>query len=213
MSEAVQIAGPRGLVATTKVLLWIFLAVAAAGALYSLITGVIGLVHTLSTGLINLTLVAETKAAIFGGTDPRFATHIVAGHFSSADVTVAGLPAGIVATVVVSDVSKTLTEVALCVLVAVLAWRMLRRRPFRRSLSLTVSLAGLILVVGGVLGQGTAAIAGGATAAQLNGGGNGYWPLAGRFDPTLPVVGLVLVLVGLVFEYGTRLQNDTEGLV
>ena len=47
----------------------------------------------------------------------------------------------------------------------------------------------------------------------MAGSRRGLWPLAGRFDLTFLGVGLVLLLVGLAFEYGERLQRDTEGLV
>jgi hypothetical protein len=57
------------------------------------------------------------------------------------------------------------------------------------------------------------ALAGGLAASEINGHDHGYWPLAGTFDPTLVVFGVVLLLVGLAFEYGARLQKETEGLV
>jgi hypothetical protein len=213
MSTEVQIAGSRPVVAATRVVLWAFVGIALLAAAASLVVGIVGLVHTTTTGLSNLTLVNDTKAAIVDGADPRYPVHIVTSQFPSATVVVSGLPGAIRAAVIVAAVATTLTEVTLCLTIALLAWRMLRRRPFRRSLSLSVSLAGLILVIGGLLSQGATAIAGSATALQLNGGGEGRWPIAGRFDPTWIVFGIVLVLVGLAFEYGERLQRETDGLV
>ncbi|HEX3680319.1 MAG TPA: hypothetical protein VHU90_11410 [Galbitalea sp.] len=82
-----------------------------------------------------------------------------------------------------------------------------------RGLSTMVVSLVTIAAIATVLSQAGVALASGAAAKELNGGGNGFWPLAGRFDPTLAIFGIVLLLVGLAFEYGTRLQKETEGLV
>ena len=50
---------------------------------------------------------------------------------------------------------------------------------------------------------------------QLNGNstGDGFWPMIGTVDGAPFGIGICLLLVGLAFEYGERLQRDTEGLV
>ena len=49
---------------------------------------------------------------------------------------------------------------------------------------------------------------------ELDGAGrDGIWPVTGSIDFTFVSFGVVLMLVGLAFEYGERLQLDTEGLV
>lgn len=114
----------------------------------------------------------------------------------------------------VGGAAAMLTQAALCAAVAVLAWRVPRRNPFRRSVSLAVTCAGAILLVGGMISQAANSIATGLAASELNvSGSRGFWPLAGRFDPTFLVIGVVLLLVGLAFEYGERLVRDTDGLV
>jgi hypothetical protein len=42
---------------------------------------------------------------------------------------------------------------------------------------------------------------------------DGFWPVAGSNISAYVAFGVVLMLVGLAFEYGERLQRDTEGLV
>jgi hypothetical protein len=213
MSETSALTGPRPVVAIAQVVLWLFIAAAATVAVLSAVSGIGTIVHSLASGLTPVTLVADKGAALFQLNDTHASPHIVSGHFSTATVTVSHLSAWVVTITIVSAVATLLTELTLCAMVALLAWRLLRRRLFRRSLSVTVIAAGFVLAVGGTLSQSAAAIAGGATASALNGGGRGYWPLAGRFDPTVAVFGIVIILVGLVFEYGGRLQKDTEGLV
>ena len=107
-----------------------------------------------------------------------------------------------------------LTRVAIATLIALLSWRLLRGAVFARSLSFVAVIAGGALLIGGALTQGLGSLADAMAAADLNGpGGRGFGPLAGRLDFTTIVTGLILLLVGLAFEYGERLQRDTEGLV
>jgi hypothetical protein len=195
------------------VILWTALVAALASGVASLASGVAGLVQTLTSGRSLVTLSA------LGGADQRYTyqtsvhAHIVSGHYSYDAVVVAGLPGSVTAYVLVASIATMLTEVALCLTIALLAWRMLHHRPFRRSLTRTVGVAGAILALGGLLSQGATALAGRATATLLNENDHSFWPVAGRFDPTWIVFGVVLLLVALAFEYGERLQSDSEGLV
>ena len=67
---------------------------------------------------------------------------------------------------------------------------------------------------GGFISQGSGSLATAMAASELNGAGrDGIWPVAGSIDFTFVAFGVVLMLVGLAFEYGERLQRDTEGLV
>jgi hypothetical protein len=105
-------------------------------------------------------------------------------------------------------------QVSLWALVAYLCWRLLHGRALRRSVSTIVGIAGVVLVVGGFAQSTASAIASGVAAQQLNTAAhNSFWPLSGRFDFSLTGTGFVLLIVALVFEYGARLQKDTEGLV
>ena len=212
MPQPNQLAG-RGFTArSTRVVVWLCL---AAAVLVGGITLVVGLTEIVS-GLVNnrtaLTLIADRPlpAAEASSSGSR----IIEGSFETAHVIVADLPFRISALVAAATLVDVLTRGAIASLVAILSWRLLRGAVFARSLSLVAVFAGGALLIGGVLTQGFGSLAAMMTAADLNGpGGRGFWPLAGRLDFTTIITGLILLLVGLAFEYGERLQRDTEGLV
>jgi hypothetical protein len=210
MADTSLIAGPRPIVAVARVILWVFFVVALLVGLACLVGGGIAIGEHLASGYTALTLVADKPLP---KTLHPAALSLINAEYPSASVQVRGLSAGIVGLVTAAAVATVLIQVALSGLVALLAWRLLRGGVFQRAISRAVTAAGLILAIGGMVSQAGVALAAGAAASELNGGGNGFWPLAGRFDPTLTVVGVVLLLVGLAFEYGTRLQADTRGLV
>ena len=210
MTDTSQIAGPRVLVGFTRIVLWVFFVAAILVGVATLVGSTVEMATGLSSGHIPLTLVAE-KALPPAATNCAGCT--LTGTFSSAEVSVGGLSGEVVGFALAAGIATGLTDIALSALVAILAWRLLRRGFFRRTLSNTVSAAGAVLTIGGMISQGGVALAGGLAASEINGHGHDYWPLAGTFDPTLVVFGIVLLLVGLAFEYGARLQKETEGLV
>lgn len=213
MSSPAVIAGSRPAVAVKRVALWIVFVAALAAGVAAVAFGIAGMVQSLSTGLSTVVLLPSRGAQIFNVNDKYGTVHIVNGQFSYSSVVVRGLPGSIVAYIVVAAVATILTEFALCAVIATLAWRMLNHRPFRRSMTLSVGAAGVILIVGGLLSQAATSLAGSATASVLNRNDHTFWPVAGRFDPTWIVFGVVLLLVALAFEYGERLQSDSDGLV
>lgn len=130
----------------------------------------------------------------------------------------------VIAFATAASIAQVLTQAACTALVAVMAWRLLHRRPFRRSLSTITTAGGIVVFIGGAFTQGlglfTDALAnsslpsGGADSQ----GGNGtqtpaWWPFPGTFDSSFIALGIVLILVGLAFRYSQHLQHDTEGLI
>jgi len=197
--------------ATVRVVVWFFFGVAVLVGILTLVFGSIEIISALASGHTQLTLVAEhaLPAAAHGGK-----ATIVSGGYESAAVTITGAAAGVVVIATISSIATVLTKVALASVIAVMAWRILRGSPFRRSVALAVTIGGAVLLIGGILAEVSPALGNALAATELNGSGRfGFWPLAGRFDPTTIVIGVVLLLVGLAFEYGERLQRDTEGLV
>jgi hypothetical protein len=210
LADTTLIVGPRPIVAVARIILWSFFGIALIAGIYSLISGGITIGQHLASGYTQLTLVADKPLP------PQLhpaRLSLLNGQYDTASVSARGMSATVVTLVTAAAIATVLVQVSISALVALLAWRLLRGGLFRRSISRAVSAAGLILAIGGVISQAGVALAGGAAAKELNGGGAGFWPLAGRFDPTLPIFGIVLLLVGLAFEYGARLQKDTEGLV
>jgi hypothetical protein len=222
MSQSSRPAGSRAVITLSRFVLGVWFVVAIVAGVFSLIGGVSGILDNFAGGRTPLTLVADKPlSALSGGVAAGgvpaggvAATHLTSGNFPSASVSATGMPVFITVFALAAAIALIATEITLCALIALLAWRLLRGNGmFRRSLSITVIASGFVLTIGGILSQASVALAGGAAASVLNGGGNGFWPLAGRFDPTLAVVGVVLLLVGLAFEYGSRLQKETEGLI
>ena len=113
-----------------------------------------------------------------------------------------------------AEIAQTVVQVSLWALMAYLSWRLLHGRALRRSLSIIVGVAGIILIIGGAVQAAANSITPALAAQQLNAAAhNHFWPLAGRFDGSLLGIGFVVLLIAYVFEYGARLQKDTEGLV
>jgi hypothetical protein len=213
MTQVAELSGSRPLVATKRAFLWLFLLAALAGAVAAVAFGIAGVVQTISTGLSHIAIVTPKGGQLFYSNNTGSGVHIVSGKFTYSTVVVTGLPASVEAYVIVAAVATMLTEIALCGTIAMLAWRMLNHRPFRRTLTKSVGFAGIILIVGGLLAQGATALAGRATATILNQHDHTLWPVAGRFDPTWIVFGVVLLIVAIAFEYGERLQGESDGLV
>jgi hypothetical protein len=122
--------------------------------------------------------------------------------------------AGAVWLAAIAAVLQALTQVLLCALIALLAWRLLRGAPFRPTLSRLTVFGGAALLLGGILTQLFVLLANGVSLAEINElSVPGSWSLAGRFDLTFIGIGAVLILTGVTFRIGERMQRDTEGLV
>jgi hypothetical protein len=179
--------------------------------LFTLFDGIRGIVDGLGSGNTTLTLVAgkALPAAAHGGS-----THVVHGSYDTATVALASVPAPVAVLGVIAAIGQLIAHTGLASAMGLVCWRVLRPRLFRRSLSVQFTLMGLLVFIGGILWQVGAMFADGLAAVALNRSDlHGFWPLAGRLDPTYIVVGFAFVTIGLAFEYGERLQKDTEGLV
>jgi hypothetical protein len=211
MSTPVQIAGRPLTVRLARLALWLALVASAAVALLTVVSGVAGIIGDLGSGITTLTLVAgkALPAAAHGAS-----THVVNGSYDNATVGLSHAPVAVATLGVISAVGQLLAQTALAAIVGLVSWRVLRPRMFRRSLSVQFTLMGVLVFLGGLLWQVGAMFASGLAAVALNSPDrHGFWPLAGRLDPTYIVVGFAFVTIGLAFEYGERLQRDTEGLV
>ena len=191
--------------------LWLILVVTGLGAVITVVFGIIAIVTDLATRSATLNLVVDKAlpAAAQGGS--RRLAH---GTYDIAAVHVSHLSSEALTLNAISEITDTLVQVSLWALVAYLSWRLLHGRALRRSLSIIVGIAGLILILGGAVHAATDSITPALAAQQLNEAAhNHFWPLAGRFDGSLIGTGFVVLVIAYVFEYGARLQKDTEGLV
>jgi hypothetical protein len=191
--------------------LWLILVVTSLGAVITLIFGIIGIVTDLTTRSATLNMVVgKPLPAAALGTGRRLAS----GTYDIAAVHVNHLSSEALTLNATAEIAETVVQVSLWALVAYLSWRLLHGRALRRSLSIIVGIAGLILILGGAVYAAANSITPGLAAQQLNAANhNHFWPLAGRFDGSLLGVGFVVLVIAYVFEYGARLQKETEGLV
>lgn len=211
MSQVIQITGRPSTVKLTRGTLWAFLGIAVVTGALVVAFGAMQLVQSLTSGHITLTLVAEK--AIPTHTEQGLTT-ILNGNYDTATLTLSGVSGPTLILWIVASVAGILTQLAFCGSIAILAWRLLRPRMFKRSFSVIVTIAGGIVAIGGMLTQGASSFASVFAADLLNGSDRpGFWPLAGQVDLTYVGIGIVLMLVGLAFDYGSRLQRDTEGLI
>ena len=192
---------------------WLFLIGAVAWGLGSTVTRLIQLISNLISDRIPLSLFAEAPLPVpsdaSGGT-----AQLVHGSFESAFVTVSDLSPMAVFLIALGSATGILTNLIVSMAVAHLCWKLLRRRPFDRSVSWMVMAVGTILMLGTVIGGGLGGLGHMMAAVELNSDiQSGFWALGFSLDITPLVVGLVLFLVTMAFEAGTRMQRDTEGLV
>jgi hypothetical protein len=138
------------------------LGVCGIGASLVLIFGIGGIAADLNSGSAWLTMLAgkQVPSAGLGG-------GIALGIYETAVVHVDHLNSPSLGFAVTAEVAAALVQASLFALVAFLAWRLLRGRALRRSLSVIVSLARGILVVGGVVQAGGQGIAPALAADQL----------------------------------------------
>ncbi len=209
--QADQLTGTGPLVRIARAIVWAFFGAAILVGAFGLVFGAIQTITGLADGHIALTLIADHALPRDADAGPAV---LVSGRYNTAGVVVANLPGGVVALATLASITSILTVAAVAVCIAVPAWRLLRGQLFRRTMTLIVTFAGGVLLVGGFISQGSGRLAAWMAAGELNGPGrDGIWPIAGIIDFTSIAFGVVLMLVGLAFEYGERLQRDTDGLV
>jgi hypothetical protein len=210
MTETILPTRSRFFNAYTRVTLWAIFCIAILAGLITLVGTALELIGDLTSDRIPLNLALDKTLPAAATQCTRCA---VTGTFDSANVVVKGLSGDVIGLVLVGAIGSALVAVAISILVAVLAWRLLHRGFFRRAVTNTVVGAGVVLTIGGLISKGALAMAGIQAASEIDGSGTGYWPLAADFDPAPLFFGFVLLLVASAFEYGARLQKDTEGLV
>jgi hypothetical protein len=138
------------------------------------------------------------------------------GHFTQVEVTLPELPTGPAESLAWGGALNQVGVLAVLALVFLLAYRLQSRELFTARSAHIVGAAGIVLAVAGTAGQileGT----GRSRLAEMI-GANAQSPGESRifsveFSAAPLLLGIGLLLVAGVFEYGRRLQKDTEGLV
>ena len=128
-------------------------------------------------------------------------------------ITASGLSAGAIAALAIGNGLGALTASVVCGALAYFAWRVTRGQPFHRSL-VGVSLAtGITILFGALLSTFIGGFGQMQAAAELNPAFDDQLIVGFEFDPLPWLVGFGVMALAVVFQAGTRLQRDTEGLV
>jgi len=208
-----ELRAPGAAATLSRGIVWVIFGIAALVFVGTLALSIWGVIGNLSSGTIGLTL--STTQTLPAEADQGPAA-LLSGEFDTATIVVGGLDAGTFAIALISKIALALTQLAIAASVVLLCWSLVKARPFRRSLSITVTISGAIVLIGGVLSAGLGVLASWMVADQLNdpdAGLDGFWPILAGVDPTFIAIGVALMLAGLAFEYGDKLQRDTDGLV
>jgi hypothetical protein len=184
--------------------------IAAVAALATTVTTVAGLIGY-AGGPVTLELPVATTSHTATGLLPG-----VTGHFTSVAATLPVLPSGQAELLVWAGLLNQIGFLAVLTLVFLLALRLRSEILFTPGSARIVGICGAVLTVFGTVGQTLDAIARSRLAELI--GANARTPgesygFSADFNLAPVLLGLVLVLVSGVFQYGRRLQQDTEGLV
>lgn len=178
--------------------------------------------------LVTTALTVSSTVALFTGpvtlvlpvaTSHQTATNLsldATGHFTSVEATIPVLPSGPAANLAWAGALNQVGVLAMLTLVFLLAYRLQGRILFTPMSAHLVGAAGVVLAVAGMAGQVLDGIGRSRLAEMIgvNARTSGESPVfSAEFNLAPFMLGIALLLVAGVFEYGRRLQKDTEGLV
>lgn len=196
----------------------------------ALIFAVIGLVATVFQ---SVQLLSDKNVEV-GGLDlvnaqtPAFiegASAIVAAHYDTATLTIAGLPGAVRWLLVSHSAVESLLGIGLSVIVFILGMRLLSQRPFTRTATGALMAASILVIVvgmvapflGGIADAEAVAFLGDAVTggqdAAAGGPAEGLSLFVMYLDPAPIGWGFALAVIASTFQLGQRMQRDTEGLI
>lgn len=139
-----------------------------------------------------------------------------AAHFASIEATIPALPSAEASLLAWAGVLNLVGILTVLSLLFVLAFRLRGEKLFTAGSVWFIGACGIVLAVAGTFGQ-VLDSAGRHRVAQAIGANQGSAGESIIFSASFNVgplmAGIVLVLVAAVFQFGGRLQKDTEGLV
>lgn len=180
--------------------------------------GVLALIGA-SVEAISTTFDAETRttlstAAVVPADAASGSAALVSGTFASADVTLRGVSFAARALLGGGTLINGLMYAVLAAAVVYLCVNLWRGRPFSRSATWLFATASIALLAGGILGQGLITTGQFLIAGELNSDPVGsVFPMASTGTLFPVFAGIGLGVIAAAFEFGQRLQRDTDGLV
>jgi hypothetical protein len=192
--------------------MWAILAGSVVYALVVLVSGIAHLVHQLASRTWTGSLIVEDELP--ASADAGTAT-LISGTYETAAVTLGDLSGGAFGLLTTSLVFSVLTAATVAVSFVYLSWRLLRAKPFKKSLTVAFLTAGSALLLGTIISVGFDAIGRMIAITELVGDDvlGGFWPMAVQSDLAPIGFGLALLVVACAFEYGEKLTRETDGLV
>jgi len=180
-------------------------------AVVVLIAGIVDIVMSLASGdrLLSLTINEPLPTGVDTGT-----ATLLDGRLDSARVYVTDLTPITTGLLDAGLIVGVITQVLVAASFAYLAFRLLRRRPFMKSLTWSFLAAGAVLLIGSIVAQALTGFGSWLVATDLGSNpNNDFWQMSFSVDVAPLGFGFALMLVGSAFEYAQKLSRDTEGLV
>ena len=180
--------------------------VAAIAAAATTVLTIAGIVATFA-GPVTLTLLLHSSPQ-----DPAGLELGATARFTAMEATIPALPSDEAALLAWAGVLGQVSVLAVAALLFLLALRLRGENLFTPASAWIVGACGVVLALAGSAGQVLDAVARTRVARLIaaNGQSDGF---AAGFNFTPLVAGVILVLNAGVFQFGRRLQKDTEGLV
>jgi len=194
-----------------KLSLQLILAGVVIYAVVVLIAGIVDIVMSLASGdrLLSLTINEPLPTGVDTGT-----ATLLDGRLNSARVYVTDLTPITTGLLDAGLIVGVITQVLVAASFAYLAFRLLRRRPFMKSLTWSFLAAGAVLLIGSIVAQALTGFGSWLVATELGSNpDNDFWQMSFSVDVAPLGFGFALMLVGSAFEYAQKLSRDTEGLV
>jgi hypothetical protein len=189
----------------------LWLMIAAAAAAIATTVAAVSNITAYFAGPVTLTIPLATTHQVATG------LHLGAsGHFASVEATIPALPTSEATLLAWAGTLNLVGILAVLALLFVLAFRLRGENLFTAGSVWIIGACGVVLAVAGTFGQ-VLDSAGRHRVAQAigaNDGGTGESIIfSAHFNVGPLMAGIVLILVAAVFQFGGRLQKDTEGLV
>jgi vacuolar-type H+-ATPase subunit I/STV1 len=171
-----------------------------------LVIAVLGVINTVSSDSVTIPQPVSVDIPL----EPSGTLELLEGSYRTADITVAGVTAGVRALLVSSMILDAVMHLAVVFGIIMLCVALVRGRPFMRAMVRTLIVISFALVVCGMLGSSLLGFANMEVAHALD---RPEFPMVAELDFTSAIVGIALALVATAFKIGERLQRDTEGLI
>lgn len=202
MQNALRASSPSA--RSTRAAIIVAMAVAAVLTCAAIVLAAAGLIDDLVHGTVSTTL--PVTGALSAGAS-------VAAAYSTADVTVQEVPAGILALATGASIAGIVARASAGLVFVLICRHVLKSEPFSSRFSLVVTLLGGGIMLGALIEIGLGVFRDLMLGELLAERAPGAWSMTALFDPSLIALGLGVMIVGLLLDHAWRLQHATDGLV